>query len=382
MRSLFALPLCLMAVLASCGPRSARGPSGSVGAVATEYTAALPDRRSEPTALLSGSGPIEDERSRAMRLTAELPTLSVEMRAALERQRGLLERQRRNRRYELGGRVVSPRELIQVIDALLSGRFRADPLAAIPVTPGGAVHFTGYYSPEVDVHRDSTAEYRYPILEHPATLRPPYPSRREIELGGAIDFQRHAIAWARHPLDVYALQLQGSGFIRFPEGQRSYLAYGGTNRYPYQSIELALQRVDPDVEDLSLRGLRDYVDAAPRVRDTITTFNPNYGFFERSTGEARGAVGLPLSPMISVAADPRHYPLGSVLLARVPVPGHPGSYRTQLLLVQDTGGAIRGKSHLDLYTGVGERALDLAEVLSTVGEVYVLGPPSRVRTAP
>ena len=136
----------------------------------------------------------------------------------------------------------------------------------------------------------------------PTTMRSPYPTRREIELGGAIDFQENAIAWARHPLDVYTLQLQGSGFIRFPEGQRRYLAYGGTNRYPYQSIELALKRLDPDVGDLSLRGLRDYVDAAPYVRDTITTLNPNYGFFELSDGEARGAAALPLSPMISVAA--------------------------------------------------------------------------------
>lgn len=277
---------------------------------------------------------------------------------------------------------MAPREFIRVIDALLSGSYLSEALTAIPVAPGGVVRFTGYYSPEVEVRRDSSAEFRYPILRRPANLASPYPTRREIELGGAIDTDEHALAWARHPLDVYSLQLQGSGFVRFGDGERRYLAYGGTNRYPYQSIELALEKLDPGLTDLSLRGLRDYVDAAPRVRDTITTLNPNYGFFELSDGEARGAAGVALSPMISVAADPRHYPLGSVLLARVPVAGAPGQFTTQLLLVQDTGGAIRGKSHLDLYTGVGERALDIAEVISTAGEVYVLTPRSGALTAP
>ena len=328
----------------------------------------------EARPVLAGLGPREDPHSRASRLTAGLATLDSEMREALERQRELLGRQSHSRTYEIDGRILHPRDFIRVIDALLSGRYLSDPLRAEAVAPGGSVRFTGYFSPEVEVRRQRSEEFRYPILRRPRDLEGPWPNRRAIELEGAIDASAHAVAWARHVLDVYALQLQGSGFVRFGDGTRRYLAYGGTNRYPYQSIELALARRDPSVSDLSLRGLRNWIDADPEVRDTITTFNPNYGFFRLADGEARGAAGLALSPMISVAADPKHYPLGSVLLARVPVPGSPGSFDTRLLLVQDTGGAINGSQHLDLYTGVGERALDLAEVLSTYGEVYLLSP--------
>lgn len=346
------------------------------GAVAIETIAALPDRAADAGASSRPTyyGPREDAAARALRLAGELPTLSAELRDALETQRDLLKRQAGRRSYELGGRVVTPRDFIRVIDALLSGAYLSEPLEAVPVAEGGSVRFTGYYSPVVDVRREASDEYRYPLLRRPEDVDGVWPDRSAIERGIAFEHDELAIAWAKHPLDVYDLQLQGSGFIRFGDGTRHYLAYGGTNRRPYRSIELALERRDASVEDLSLRGLREWVDADPDVRDTVTRFNPNYGFFRLSDGEARGAAGTRLTPWVSVAADPRHYPLGSVLLARVPVPGIPGEYVTRLLLVQDTGGAIRGDDHLDLYTGVGERGLDIAEVTAGYGEVYVLGP--------
>lgn len=346
------------------------------GAVALETVASFPDRGADADGSSRSAyyGPREDPSSRALRLAADLPTLTGELRAALETQRALLTRQSGRRSYEVGGRAVTPRDFIRVIDALLSGAYLSEPLEAVPVAEGGSVRFTGYYSPVVEVRREATADYRYPLLRRPAAIEGGWPDRSAIERGVAFAHDEYAIAWAKHPLDVYDLQLQGSGFVEFGDGVRRYLAYGGTNRYPYRSIELALERRDSSVADLSLRGLREWIDDDPEVRDTITRFNPNYGFFRLADGEARGAAGTPLTPWVSVAADPRHYPLGSVLLARVPVPGIPGRYVTRLLLVQDTGGAIRGEDHLDLYTGVGERGLDIAEVTAGYGEVYVLGP--------
>ena len=307
-------------------------------------------------------------------LLASLATLTPDTREALLAQRAMLKRQRGNRTYRIGGRTLTKHDFVRVIDDLLSGRYLIDAPGAQAVAPRADVRFTGYYSPEVDVSRRRTKTYRYPILAYPKAHEGPLPSRRDIELADSLDAKRLAIAWAKHPLDVYTLQLQGSGFVRFRDGQRRYLAYGGTNRYPYQSIELAAARLDSTLTDLSLRGLRDWIDADPRRRDTITTLNPNYGFFRLAEGRARGAVGVSLTPMMSVAADPLYYPLGSVLLARVPDPSAPGSFTTRLLLVQDTGGAVKGPAHLDLYTGVGEPALDLAEVLNATGQVYLLSP--------
>ena len=307
-------------------------------------------------------------------MQASLPTLTPEMRKALRAQRALLQRQRSSKTYVIDGLELRPRDFMQVIDDLLSGAYLTEPLDGVSVSYQEPVKFTGYYSPEVRVRSKRSRKYRYPILAYPKDHDGPLPVRSAIEGGKALPTEKLAIAWAAHALDVYTLQLQGSGFVRFEDGQRRYLAYAGTNRYPYQSIELALSRRDSTVTDLSLRGLREWVSAAPNVRDTITRFNPNYGFFKLSDGAARGAAGLALQPMISVAADPEFYPLGSVLIANVPVVNQPGTYRTQLLLVQDTGGAIKGSRHLDLYTGVGEAALDVAERTSMNGEVFLLSP--------
>ncbi len=312
--------------------------------------------------------------ARGLVLQSALPTLTPSLRAALEVQRDLLKRQDAKKVYEINGRELTRRDFMRVIDDLLSGRYMVDPLAAVPVAAGGEVHFTGYYSPEVQLSTTRSRKFRYPVYEYPEAYEGRLPSRREIEREGALDGKARVIGYAAHVLDVYTLQLQGSGFVRFEDGSRHYLAYNGTNRYPYQSIEQALSRRDSSISDLSLRNLKRWVSENPQLRDSITTFNPNYGFFKLSDGKARGAAGVALKPMVSVAADPAHYPLGSVLLANVPVVNRPGKFQTRILLVQDTGGAIKGAHHLDLYTGVGDRALDVAERTGSFGEVYLLSP--------
>ena len=308
---------------------------------------------------------------RAKMLMTSLPAITSNQREALETQRTLLKRQDPHRNFVVNGKQYSRQDFLQVIDDLLSGKYHEQSLDLIPVNPNGEVKFTGYYSPEIKVSEKKTKKYRYPILRYPKDFEGKLPSRRVIESGKAFDLDTYAIAYAKHPLDVYTLQLQGSGFIKFKKGGRKYLAYGGTNRFPYQSIERAASKLDSSITDLSMRSLRKWVSKKSE-RDTITRANPNYGFFEVSEGEARGAAGVELTPMISVAADPQHYPIGSVLIASVPVIGKMNEFETKILLVQDTGGAVKGDHHLDVYTGVGDKALDVAEVTNTFGQVYLL----------
>ncbi len=328
--------------------------------------------------LVRGAGKrLLPETANPAELIATLPTLTPELRAGLERQRALLKRQSPTRAYHLGGKTLHRRDFMRVIDDLLSGRYMQEPLRVISVAEDSRVRFTGYYSPEVRVSRERTETHRYPILRYPKDYKGRLPTRHQIEQEGALNVGKLAIAWAEHPLDVYTLQLQGSGFVSFPDGERRYLAYGGTNRYPYQSIERLLLEQGVKLTDISMRGMRSWISEDLTVRDSVTTLNPNYGFFVESDGEPRGAAGVPLTPMASVAADPRHYPLGSVLLASVPVADQRGSvsgYETRVLLVQDTGGAINGDAHLDLYTGVGEDALTKAQTVYQHGRVFVLSP--------
>ncbi|MFK8056672.1 MAG: MltA domain-containing protein [Saprospiraceae bacterium] len=308
---------------------------------------------------------------RAKMLMTSLPTITSELKDALEIQRALIKRQKPRKTFVVNGDVYTRQDFLQVIDDLLSGKYHEQSLAPVSISRQAEVKFTGYYSPEVNVSKKKTAVYRYPLLQYPKDFEGELPSRREIESGNAFDLEKYTIAYTKHPLDVYMLQLQGSGFVKFRNGERKYLAYGGTNRYPYQSIERVASKLDSSITDLSMRALRKWVSANQK-RDTITRVNPNYGFFKLSDGAARGAAGVALTPMVSVAADPDHYPIGSVLLASVPVVGKIGVFETRILLVQDTGGAVKGKRHLDLYTGVGDAALDVAEVTNDYGEVFLL----------
>lgn len=311
---------------------------------------------------------------RARSLFASLPTITPELRNALEVQRSLLKRQNPKKTFSVNGSTYTRQDFLQVIEDLLSGKYHEQHLEAVPVARKAEVKFTGYYSPEVEVSKTKTEEFKYPILEYPSDFEGKLPSRREIESGKVFDLREYTIAYAKHPLDVYTLQLQGSGFVKFRNGERRYLAYGGTNRFPYQSIERAASKLDSSISDLSMRALREWVSVDP-ARDTITRTNPNYGFFKLSDGAARGAAGVELTPNISVAADPDYYPIGSVLLASVPVTGKAGVYTTRILLVQDTGGVVKGDRHLDMYTGVGEDALDVAELTNDYGLVFLLTTP-------
>lgn len=304
----------------------------------------------------------------------QLPSLDKKTRQALLKQLHLLQKQNKSRSYKIGNKIFKRQDFINVIEDLLQEDFSRNNLSAIAISNDFNVRFTGYYSPEIRVSKKKTKKYKYPILRKPKNFKGKLPNRKAIEKDDALGADSLAIAWASHPLDVYNLQLQGSGFITYTNGKKAYLAYGGTNRYPYQSIELALEKMDSTVTDLSKEGLRQWMDSDLNKRDSLTWSNPNYGFFVESTGKAKGAAGIDLTPMISVAADPRHYPLGSVLLANLPKSNNSKEIVPTLLLVQDTGGAVKGSKHLDLYTGIGQKALNKAERTALVSEVYMLLP--------
>jgi membrane-bound lytic murein transglycosylase A len=176
------------------------------------------------------------------------------------------------------------------------------------------------------------------------------------------------------------MQVQGSGYVEYPDGSRELFSYNGSNRHPYLSIEKYIQgRADLDIADLSIRGIRKFLLKNPSLTDTILFQNPSYTFFIRQQSEPSGAGNVPLTPGYSIAVDRRYIPLGSCLLAAFPifdnrkqrVVGH--DYR--LLIAQDVGGAIRGPGHVDFYTGIGDAAEREASNLKSYGRLWLLLPP-------
>ena len=79
----------------------------------------------------------------------------------------------------------------------------------------------------------------------------------------------------------------------------------------------------------------------------------------------------------SVAADFKYLPKGSILLGKIPVLNEYGEFikhHYKLLLVHDTGGAIKGPGHIDLYAGEGEKGKNYASAMHHYGELWLILP--------
>ena len=105
--------------------------------------------------------------------------------------------------------------------------------------------------------------------------------------------------------------------------------------------------------------------------------NRSYVFFRLEDAPPEGAIGKPLTPMVSLATDRRLLPLGSLLAFEAEIPeaanGRPVGKRTVagIGLAQDTGTAIQG-SRLDYYIGEGNEVEPVANNIMTEATVYLL----------
>lgn len=242
----------------------------------------------------------------------------------------------------------------------------------------GNVEFTGYFTPIIQVDRKPSKSYRYPIYDRPLDWEGPLPTRQEIEGDSVFKDRGLELAYAKNKVDVYYMQLQGSGFVEYPDGQKEFLAYNGTNRHPYRSIEKYLMsRDDLNISTYSIAAIRRFLNTNTVLTDSVLYQNPSYVFFRPRKTQPRGAGLVPLTGIYSIAVDKRYIPLGSVLLAAYPVYNRKTrniEHEYRILLAQDVGGAIRGPGHVDVYMGVGPEAQQRASYLKHYGRLWLLLP--------
>ncbi len=88
--------------------------------------------------------------------------------------------------------------------------------------------FTGYFEPELDGSLTPTSRYRYPVYRMPpeASRSHTWLSRREIETSGAMEGRGLELAWVDDPVELFFLQIQGSGRIHLPDGDISVSGMG------------------------------------------------------------------------------------------------------------------------------------------------------------
>jgi membrane-bound lytic murein transglycosylase A len=272
---------------------------------------------------------------------------------------------------------------------------------------GTAALFTGYYEPELSASRTQHGTFRTPIYGLPQSLvsadlslfKPdlagerlygcvdghrllPCPTRADIDAHGLKDAP--VLVYADDPVAVFFLHIQGSGRLRLDNGQMIRIAYAGQNGRPYTPIgRVLLQRGLLDRASLSMQGIRAWMKAHADAAKALMETDQSYVFFrEQPIGDPNlgspGSEGVPLTPAASVAVDSRIHALGMpIYIAAMRPDADPNrSERTfdQLLIAQDTGGAIRGAARGDVFWGFGSDAESIAGRMKAEGRMFVLLP--------
>ena len=263
----------------------------------------------------------------------------------------------------------------------------------------GKAFATGYYEPEIAGVRTRQPGYDYPVYTVPPDLvraRPgdappnpngtqplgrydssglfvPYHDRGTIE-DGALAGRGLEVAWVADPVELFFLQVQGSGRLRGPDGAVIRIGYAGQNGHGYTGIGSVMRQrgmVGPGTPyATSMQGLMQYIRENPEAGRAVMRENKSWVFFNVRTGDGPlGALDVPVRPRSSVAADPAYVPLGAPVWLDLDRDEADGMW-----IAQDIGGAIKGANRFDTFWGAGDAARTTAGGMSGRGAALVFVP--------
>ncbi|MBD1206092.1 MAG: MltA domain-containing protein [Rhodobacteraceae bacterium] len=238
--------------------------------------------------------------------------------------------------------------------------------------------FTGYFEPELDGSPVRTPRFAWPIYRRPPELRDGqvFHSRAAIE-AGILRGRGLELVWLDDPVDVYFLQVQGSGRIRMPDGRVVRVGYAGRNGHAYRSVGQELvRRGTHSMDQVSAQEIASYV--RNQAGSELLNINPSYVFFRviddvPAEKGPIGAMGRSITAFRSIAIDPSFTPLG----APVWIEKAGADPIRSLMVAQDTGGAIKGPQRADIFYGTGLEAGDAAGTIKDGGRMVVLLPIDR-----
>jgi membrane-bound lytic murein transglycosylase A len=268
--------------------------------------------------------------------------------------------------------------------------------------PPGLV--TGYYEPEVSGSRERSGKFQVPVYGRPADIVQmtpdllralyndrqsvmrqdgeqivPYYTRAEIE-AGALQGRGLELLYLDDPIELFFMQVQGSGRVRLPDGSWVRLGYAAKNGHSYTSIgRLLLERGERPPQALTMEGLKSWLRADPARGRALMQENQSYVFFrELPQAEAGagpvGAQGVPLTSGRSLAVDATFHALGTPIFVAAPHLAVEGAPFRRLMIAQDVGSAIKGPQRGDIFFGTGEAAGAIAGTTKAAAEFYILVP--------
>lgn len=260
---------------------------------------------------------------------------------------------------------------------------------------------TGYYQPILKGSRSRSELYRYPLYKRPDDMvavelgeaypdlafrrlrgrllggkLAPYYSRGEIELKQS-PLAGYELLWVDDIIDLFFLQIQGSGLIQLDSGESVHVGYADQNGHRYESIgRVLIQKGELNADQASMQGIKTWArNNLDKLRDLLNS-NPSYVFFRElpaGLSGPLGALGVPLAAQRSIAVDPRYIPVGAPVFLSTTQPNSSEPMR-RLMLAQDTGGAIKGGVRADFYWGAGYEAGRQAGAMKQQGRMWVLMP--------
>lgn len=249
------------------------------------------------------------------------------------------------------------------------------------VEDGKDMLFTGYFEPELNGSLTPTDRYRYPVHAMPdeAKSNGLWLTRRQILDGGGMAGRGLEIAWVDDPVELFFLQIQGSGRIKLPDGRYIRVGYAGANGHPYRSIGVELVRRGVyEAHQVSADVIKNWVRRNPFEGRELLFHNPSYVFF-RTVNQVPadkgplGAMNRSVTTLRTIAVDPAYVPLG----APVWIEKNGNGPMRRLMIAQDTGSAIKGAQRADIFFGTGDEAGRQAGRLRDPGRMLVLMPIQR-----
>lgn len=268
------------------------------------------------------------------------------------------------------------------------------------------VLFTGYYEPELSGSLRQTEVYKYPVYSLPDDLAfvelslfgpkfegrkrlvgrytddkrvVPYYERGEIKKN-TLNGRSRPIAWVKDKVDLFFLEIQGSGKICLAGGGCINVHYHASNGQPYSSIgALLIHQEKIPREEMSMQKIREYLKNNPLETDEILNHNKSVVFFKVEEGGPYGCLNVQLTPGRSIALQKRIFPAASLAFIEASKPlldgeGNIMEWKNfkRFVMNQDTGGAIRGPGRADIFWGNGPYAEITAGHMQHHGQLFFL----------
>ncbi|MDO5484124.1 MAG: MltA domain-containing protein [Desulfovibrionaceae bacterium] len=246
------------------------------------------------------------------------------------------------------------------------------------VAVADGIRYSGYYEPQIRASRTRKPGYPQAIYALPPDFkrvrarRGRYYDRRTIEEKQILANRGLELAWAADPVDVFFLEIQGSGRLIFDDGTQAYINYAGQNGHKYKSSGRIMREKGLLKHGNIFEQRQWFKDNPHRVREILNE-NPSYVFFKFGQRGPTGAMGQVVDEWLSLATDRDFIPLGAIVAYGVNAPheGGPAQGLRGIGFAQDVGGAIK-RNRIDIFCGSSQRANYVASHLDAAGPAWVL----------